>query len=470
MLAAARSSSVRLAAAAGTRTAATSGSSAARRAFTTASADSIQVAAADDGAPVTTVTVALKAGPRYESAPGVAHALKSSFFKSTEKRSALALIREVELYGGVLSSSLSKEHLLLTAEFLRGDDLRSLEYELTTLDDFHHHAPRYLRDFFIPLLGEAVSQASFRRHEFNEEVIPQVASEYEQAIGNPLILGFDQLTQTAFRHRGVGASLFTSPIHPVSHAQTVAFARSAIAKNNLVVLGSGIDSGKLANLVSKSFSNVSGSGSVTKSASAYKGGEQRVPFAAPHGVAADKAHFFIGFEGAATGAAPELAVLRAHLGGESSVKWSSGLSPLAQLAAKDPSVQASAFNLTFSDAGIFGAHVSAPSAKLTAAVKSVTAALKEAASKISSEDLKKAIAKAKYDAASSVESRAGSHEAVAGSLLESGKVATLEDTFKALEGVSASSISSAAEKVLKSKPTTVAIGDVNVLPYADEVL
>ncbi|KAK0530830.1 ubiquinol-cytochrome c reductase core subunit 1 [Tilletia horrida] len=447
MLAAARSSSVRLAAAAGTRTAATSGSSAARRAFTTASADSIQVAAADDGAPVTTVAVALKAGPRYESAPGVAHALKSSFFKSTEKRSALALIREVELYGGVLSSSLSKEHLLLTAEFLRGDE-----------------------DFFIPLLGEAVSQASFRRHEFNEEVIPQVASEYEQAIGNPLILGFDQLTQTAFRHRGVGASLFTSPIHPVSHAQTVAFARSAIAKNNLVVLGSGIDSGKLANLVSKSFSNVSGSGSVTKSASAYKGGEQRVPFAAPHGVAADKAHFFIGFEGAATGAAPELAVLRAHLGGESSVKWSSGLSPLAQLAAKDPSVQASAFNLTFSDAGIFGAHVSAPSAKLTAAVKSVTAALKEAASKISSEDLKKAIAKAKYDAASSVESRAGSHEAVAGSLLESGKVATLEDTFKALEGVSASSISSAAEKVLKSKPTTVAIGDVNVLPYADEVL
>ena len=28
----------------------------------------------------------------------------------------------------------------------------------------------------------------------------------------------------------------------------------------------------------------------------------------------------------------------------------------------------------------------------------------------------------------------------------------------------------AAEKALKSKPTTVAIGDVNALPYADEVL
>ncbi|KAE8224629.1 hypothetical protein CF319_g2517 [Tilletia indica] len=451
MLAAARSSSVRLAAAAGSRTASVAtGSNVARRAFTTTTADSIQVAAVDDGAPVTTVTFALKAGPRYESAPGVAHALKNSFFKSTEKRSALALIREVELYGGVLSSSLSKEHLLLTAEFLRGDE-----------------------DFFIPLLGEAIAQANFRRHEFSEEVTPQLAAEYEHSIGNPLVLGFDQLTQTAFRHRGVGASLFASPIHPVSHAQTVAFARSAIAKNNLVVLGSGIDSGKLANLASKSLATLSGAASVTKSDSAYKGGEQRVAFAAPHGsegTSASLAHFFLGFEGAATGAKPELAVLRAHLGGETSVKWSSGLSPLAQLSAKDATVKASAFNLTFSDTGIFGAYVSAPPARLGAAVKSVASAIKEAASKISSEDLKKAIAKAKYDAASAFESRAGSHEAVAGALLESGKAVTLEDAFKALEGVSASSVSSAAEKALKSKPTTVAVGDVNVLPYADEVL
>jgi hypothetical protein len=43
-------------------------------------------------------------------------------FKSTAQRSALRLIREAELYGGLLSSSLSKEHLFLTAEFLRGDE------------------------------------------------------------------------------------------------------------------------------------------------------------------------------------------------------------------------------------------------------------------------------------------------------------------------------------------------------------
>ena len=68
-----------------------------------------------------TVTVAIKAGSRYESAPGVAHVLKNYLFKSNQKRSALRLVREAEFYGGVLSTALTKEHLLLTAEFLRGD-------------------------------------------------------------------------------------------------------------------------------------------------------------------------------------------------------------------------------------------------------------------------------------------------------------------------------------------------------------
>ncbi|KAL9933476.1 hypothetical protein V8E36_007652 [Tilletia maclaganii] len=315
----------------------------------------------DDGTPVTTVIIALKAGPRYESAPGVA---RESFFTSTQNRSALALIHEVE------HSSPTVEHLLLTAEFLRGDEALLINHSLC--------CPCYDQGFFVPLLGEAFSSSTFRRREFREEVIPQLASDAEQAGGNPLIL--DRIPTP----RGVGASLFASPIHPVSHAQTVAFARSAVAKNNFVILGSDIDFGKRANVVSKSFPGVSTSGSVTKSASAYKGGEQR-------------AHFFLGFEGAATGAKPELAV-----------KWSAGQSPLSHIAAKDPAVSASTFNLTLSRV--------APPAKISATVKSVTAALKEAASKIGGEDLKEAIVKAKHDAATPFEARSGSHGAVAGTV------------------------------------------------------
>jgi ubiquinol-cytochrome c reductase core subunit 2 len=42
--------------------------------------------------------------------------------QSTDAGSALKTAREAELYGGVLSAALSREHLFLTAEFLRGDE------------------------------------------------------------------------------------------------------------------------------------------------------------------------------------------------------------------------------------------------------------------------------------------------------------------------------------------------------------
>lgn len=41
--------------------------------------------------------------------------------QATSNASSLKIVREAELYGGVLSSGLSREHLFLNAEFLRGD-------------------------------------------------------------------------------------------------------------------------------------------------------------------------------------------------------------------------------------------------------------------------------------------------------------------------------------------------------------
>ena len=85
----------------------------AQRSFTTANASGISTAAADDGALTSTVTVAVKAGSRYEPAPGVAHVLKNYLFKSNQKRSALRLVREAEFYGGVLSTALPRSTFCL---------------------------------------------------------------------------------------------------------------------------------------------------------------------------------------------------------------------------------------------------------------------------------------------------------------------------------------------------------------------
>ena len=42
--------------------------------------------------------------------------------QNTDKRSALRLVRETELLGGVLSTTLGRENLYLTAEFVKGDE------------------------------------------------------------------------------------------------------------------------------------------------------------------------------------------------------------------------------------------------------------------------------------------------------------------------------------------------------------
>lgn len=45
----------------------------------------IKLATLDEGAPTSAITVAIKAGPRYESQPGLAHVLKNFVFKVRER-------------------------------------------------------------------------------------------------------------------------------------------------------------------------------------------------------------------------------------------------------------------------------------------------------------------------------------------------------------------------------------------------
>lgn len=321
------------------------------------------------------------------------------------------------------------------------------------------------RDYFVELLGDVLSSSKLLPHEFSEEVVPAVQSEYEQALNQPQVLGLDKLSQTAYRQRGLGASLFSDPASPVSHSDVVKFAQAVFAKDNIAVVGSGIDESHLSKLVGKHFANVrSNKGPIQAGSKQYFGGDARVSFVPHEGAEGPHAHFghyFVAFEGAGVDASPELSVLRSHLGGESSVKWTTGLSPLAQLKDKVAGAEATAFNLAFTDSGLFGAYITAPHAKLLDAAKEVAKVLKDASSSISAEDLTKAKAKARFEAAAAIENRAGIHAAVGGQvslcqplwriyladvsfhrqLLEA-KVQALDETLAKIEGVSASNLSS----------------------------
>ncbi|KAG5220366.1 QCR2, of the ubiquinol cytochrome-c reductase complex [Salix suchowensis] len=183
----------------------------------------LKVAAVDPSQPTAAVTVVVKAGSRYETKPGVAHALKNFAFKSTAKRTALGTIRESELYGGVLSSSHSREHLALTAEFLRGDDHR---------------------EFFVDVLTSFITSGKFTRHEFEEYVQPVVESESHAATSDPSTHAIEVAHALAFRS-GLGSSLFASPHSSITASDIKSYAASAFSKGNIAVIGSGIDQSSL---------------------------------------------------------------------------------------------------------------------------------------------------------------------------------------------------------------------------------
>ncbi|KAJ3501190.1 hypothetical protein NLJ89_g9452 [Agrocybe chaxingu] len=181
----------------------------------------VKVAAVDYNQPTSSVTILVKAGSRFEPKKGVANALKNFAFKSTAKRSAIGTVRESDLYGGVLTSSLGREHLALTAEFLRAD------------------AP-----FFVDVLSSFVTSAKFTRHEFEEYVAPLVEADTEAVSHDPVTQAIEAAHALAFRS-GLGSSLF-SPAHSGLTVEDVkTFAATAFSKGNIAVLGTGIDQGTL---------------------------------------------------------------------------------------------------------------------------------------------------------------------------------------------------------------------------------
>ncbi|KAG5645899.1 hypothetical protein DXG03_005046 [Asterophora parasitica] len=407
------------------------------RSFATVSDSAgIRVAAVDRNQPTSAVTILVKAGSRFESKPGVANGLKNFAFKSTAKRSAIGTVRESELYGGVLSASLTREHIALTAEFLRGDE-----------------------QFFVDVLSSFVTSAKYTRHEFEEYVTPLIESDAAAAAADPATHAIDVAHALAFRS-GLGASL-TGPAHSSITVEDIkSFAKSAFTKGNIAVIGSGIDQTLLAQLVEKSLSSAPVSGAASSSTSSYFGGETRVE---AHG---GPQTVFIGF--GTTGApSAELAALAAHLSPEASIKWSQGTSSIASAIPQGASVQA--VYLPYSDATLVGLLVQGETtADVKEAGKAAVDVLKKAAAGVDAEALKKAVVKAKFSAASAAESRDGLVSAL-GSHVLAGTPTTLEASLAVFDNVTASAFTKAASGLLKNKPTYVAVGDITTLPYADEL-
>ncbi|KAG2213856.1 hypothetical protein INT47_001125 [Mucor saturninus] len=417
---------------------------------TAATANGLQTSVASNGIKVTSsqepgqtasLAVVVNGGSRAESGKnaGVAHFLKNYGFKNNANRTAFRIAREAELAGAVLSSNLSHEALVYSAELLKGD-----------------------AELFAEILSDVVTKQKYQQHEFYD-VAHQTASESASAFATAEISAIESAHQVAFR-TGLGNSIFAKPTARINNDAVKAYAQELFTQDNIALVGTGIDHQVLQNLAETYFNLPSGKLSLT--ASTYYGGESRIENVS------SKGEYVLAFEGAAADSAEfaALQVLRHALGGEVNVKHTAGSGILAQAAAKfAEGTEIKAFNLGYSDAGLFGLQVSAATAETGAAISAAAEQLKAAAKGLSSEDFSRAVAQAKFAATAGFETRLDRLQTLGVQALRSGKYTSAAESVAAIEKVTTADIAQVAEKLLKSKTTTVALGDLTSLPYADSV-
>ena len=361
--------------------------------------------------------------------------------QNTEKRTALRITREAELIGASLSSQVTREHIILNAQFLRED-----------------------LPYFTDLLGEVLSKTKYTHYALPEEILPLAQMEYKSMLQSPPALAADMLHQLAFR-RGLGNGLLAAPETAVSWETVRDYAHQSYVKQNIAVVATGADSAELTDLVSKHFADIPSGSAAQSPESKYFGGESRMPYRS------NIAHFVMGFPGspASPHSPAELTVLSTLLGGMSSIKWSHGNSALSQASEAAPSSKAIANHGAYTDAGLFSVYVMGPTSGIASVARASIDALKSISQDVPAEDLKRAIAQAKFNTYAAAEERTMSAEAIGRSLLSSGKRPDVETIVAALEGVKAEGIKKAAKRMIDAKPSVSVIGETHALPYFDEL-
>lgn len=230
-----------------------------------------------------------------------------------------------------------------------------------------------------------------------------------------------------------------------------AYSKAAYIKSNFSVVANGTSNTDLKKWVGEFFSDSptstpSSIPTIQSEPSKYYGGEERIAHDGGNTM-------IIAFPGSSsfTGSSykPEIAVLAALLGGESSIKWSPGFSLLSKATQAHPHVHISTSHAAYSDAGLLIISLDGKAADVMRASQDVVKTVKSvAAGEFSKEDIKKAIATAKFKALESGQQTATGIELTGTGLIQSGKAHQIDEVAKGIDNVSEDQVKKVCGEIL----------------------
>lgn len=289
-------------------------------------------------------------------------------------------------------------------------------------------------------------------HEFHEEIEPVLRLKQAAFYADVPAVALDSAHSVAF-HNGLGASVYPIPTSPfkkyLNEEYIASFSDAVFTKPNLALVADGAAPEELSKWAGQFFKDVpaeSQSGQKFESqASKYYGGEQRTNHLGGNSMV-------IAFPGSSyTASKPEIPVLAALLGGQSTIKWSSGYSLLGKAAADISGLSASATNLAYSDAGLLAIQLSGPAASVRQGAEAAVKALESVANgSVSKEDVAKAVANAKFNALDQTQASEPTLHLVGSGVVNTGKAFEPASLAQGIESVTAEKLKTVSTR--KQRP------------------
>uniref|UniRef100_A0A7N8XMU3 Ubiquinol-cytochrome c reductase core protein 2a n=1 Tax=Mastacembelus armatus TaxID=205130 RepID=A0A7N8XMU3_9TELE len=407
------------------------------------------IASLENYSPLSSVGVFVKAGSRYESAEnqGVSHVLRLAANLTTKGASAFKICRGIEALGGSLSVTSSKETMVYTADCLR-DHLDSL----------------------LEFLVNVVTAQEFRPWEV-DELTSRVKIDKALAQQCPQIGVIEKLHEAAYKS-ALSNSLYCPEymIGRISTKQVFIFVLLCffMQRHNLLFLHPGVNHSALREVGEGLLSVRSGAGApVIKSV--YRGGELRVQNSD------DLVHALIASEGGVTGSteANAFTVLQRILGAGPHVKRGSNItSKLSQGIAKATAqpFDATAFNASYSDSGLFGVYTIAQADSAGEVINAALAQVRGVAEgNVSEADITRAKNQVKAEYLMSIESSEGLMEEIGAQALNTSGYQLPDSVLQTIDAVTHSDVVKAAKKFVEGKKTMAASGHLVNTPFVDEV-
>jgi len=408
----------------------------------------LKVASSDLVSPCTTIGLYVNAGSAQDTVSGTAHVLQHMAFKSSEVRSAVAMVRDAEALGVVASATASRENIVYQVDTLKESVPAALEMLAETA----------LSPKFLP--WEVTEQAQAISIELDE--FGKTHQALVQELAHPAAFGASS---------PLGKPLMCPPrnLGAISPEVLAAYVTEQMTPENMVVAAAGYDHDELVSLATEMLGGLAPGAAAPAPPSAYEGGEVR------SSADEDLTHFAIAFQGCGwkdTALVPTC-VLNTMMGGGAS--FSAGgpgkgmYTRLYQnILNRHGYVQAaSVFNAFYNDTGLFGIYGAAPADGMGQLVAAVCDELKKMQGAISDVELARAKNQLKSSLLMNLESRPILFEDIGRQVLTYGARTPPETLVAQIEAVTAADLNAVAAKMLKTAPSVIVHGDTTSVPRYD---